>query len=328
MHRNLSENILHQLACRWFWRASNYVATPDVLGEGQGVTSRQNVSGLISGEGGAAYPLTVTELAGGKIIGDLRLVATRDDVVVGGIQSIFGCAEPQNHYLLRRRRFRIPKYRHGTALLMGAANSDNYYHWLLDSLPRWKILQPPAGRTMITSCCTACLASFRMKPSTGWGVPPEKRLRCSKNFVHQFERLVVPAMPFPVEEVPPGRARGCARCFPEKISGPEKIYLSRRDSGRRQLVNEAELQAALTSRGFVTIQPDQLSVANRQNFLVRPDALLPPHGAALTNLVFSRRVRFWWNFFIRNIRIAACKFGGGVRTSLRQPGRTRHQSCR
>jgi hypothetical protein len=287
MHRNFSENILHPLARRWFWRASNYVATPDVLGEGLGVTGRQDVSALISGEGGAAHPLTVTELAGGKIIGDLRLVATRGDVVAGGIQSIFGCTEPQNHYLLRRRRFRIPKYRRGTALLLGAANSDNYYHWLLDSLPRWKILQAAGWQDYDYVLLHSLPRQFQDETLDRLGVPSEKRLRCSKNFVHQFERLVVPAMPFPVEEVPAWACAWLRSLFPEKISGPEKIYLSRRDSGRRQLVNEAELQAALTSRGFVMIQPDQLSVAEQAKLLGSARCAVAPHGAALTNLVFS-----------------------------------------
>ncbi|MGH7978841.1 MAG: hypothetical protein ACREE6_05655, partial [Limisphaerales bacterium] len=121
-----------QVIRRFVWKPEGVVPSLESLKEAHGVVTKKDVTTAVGGmtEG---RPLTVVELAGGKVIGDLRMVATAGEVVVGGVQSLFGCLDPQNHYLLRRRRFRMLRRRPGTALLLGAANSDNYYHWLVDS---------------------------------------------------------------------------------------------------------------------------------------------------------------------------------------------------
>ncbi len=230
--------------------------------------------------------MLVVELKEGKLIGDLRLVATADDIAVGTLQSLFGCTEPHNHYLLKRRRFRLPQRRRGTALLLATTNSDNYYHWLLDSLPRWKMLQAAGWSDYDWVLLPGKSVPFQDEMLNRLDVPRTKRLRCSKNCVHQFERLVVPAMPFPLEEVAPWVCDWVSSLFPGKAGGPEKIYL-RLGAGRRRLVNEVELESALKPMGFVSIQPDRLTVAQQAEFLSSARCVVAPHGAALTNLVFA-----------------------------------------
>ncbi len=279
-------NILGKMIRLFFWRPIGCIPSLEALDASQGVLLKQDVTAAVSGQNREGYPLTVIELAGGKIIGDLRLVATANDVVVGGLQSLFGCPEPQNHYLLRRRRFRITRSRRGTALLLATTNSDNYYHWLLDSLPRWKLLQAANRVDYDFVLLHSRPSPFQDEVLDRLNVPAQKRLRCSKNFVHQFERLVVPAMPFPLEEVAPWVCDWVHSLFPEKIGGPEKAYL-RLGTGRRRLVNEAELESALKPMGFVSIQPDQLTVAEQAKLLSSARCVVAPHGAALTNLVFA-----------------------------------------
>lgn len=268
-----------------FWKPAGFVPSLESVGAAHGVASERDVTMAITGSKDG-HPLRVVELAGGKIIGDLRLVATADDIVVGSIQSLFGCADPQNHYLLRRRRLRFTKYRPGTALVLGAANSDNYYHWMLDSVPRWKMLQA-------ANCLNFDFVLLHRRPATFQDelldrlkVPAAKRLRCSKNLVHQFERLIVPSMPFPVEAVAPWTCAYLRSLFPEESRGPEKIYL-RRGSGRRRLVNETALEATLTKIGFISLEPERLTVAEQAKLLSSVRAVVAPHGAALTNLAFA-----------------------------------------
>lgn len=280
-------NILGKMIRPFFWRPIGCIPSLEALDASQGVLLKQDVTAAVSGQNREGHPLTVIELAGGKIIGDLRLVATANDVVVGGLQSLFGCPEPQNHYLLRRGRFRITRSRGGTALLLGTTNSDNYYHWLLDCLPRWKILEAANFRDYDFVLLSRRPCRFQDETLDRLNVPAAKRLRCSKNFVHRFERLVVPAMPFPVEEVSGWACAWVRSLFPQTASGPKKIYLSRRGAARRRFDNEAELQMALEARGFVSIQPETLTVAEQAKLLSSARCVVAPHGAALTNLVFA-----------------------------------------
>ncbi len=271
----------------FIWRPGGFVPGLESLETGHGLLARQDVTAAIGPPDLARHPLTVVELAGGKIISNVRLAATADDVVIGGVQSLFGSADPQNHHLLHRRRLRFPKFRRGTALLLGGSNCDNYYHWLLDSLPRWKILSAAGYADYDYVLLHDRPAKFQEELLDRLRVPAAKRLRCSKNFVHQFERLVVPAMPAPLEAVPAWACAWLRSLFPEKSSGPEKIYLARPEMGRRRLVNQAELRTALEALGFVTLQPEHMSVAEQAGLLRSARCVVAPHGAALTNLIFA-----------------------------------------
>ncbi|HEV2330865.1 MAG TPA: glycosyltransferase family 61 protein [Verrucomicrobiae bacterium] len=263
------------------WKPSGFVPSLESLEPSHGVTGNWNVTMTMT-ESSEGHPLRVVELAGGKIIGNLRMVATAGDVLIGGLQSLPSGMDPQNHYLARRRRFRLRKFRRGTALLLGAANSDNYYHWMLDSVPRWKVLQAAKQFNYDFVLLHDEPVRFQDETLDRMGIPREKRLRCSKNFVHQFERLVV--LP-----LPPVTSWSCSyvrSLFPKRASGPENIYL-RRGPGRRQLVNEAELEAALAKIGFVSIEPGRQTATEQAGFLSSARCVVAPHGAALTNIIFA-----------------------------------------
>ena len=274
----------------FLWQPRGVVSSLESLPLCGTVLQKNDATRAVGGNRLDAHALTVAALAGGKVIGDLRLAATRDDVVIGGIQTVAGCksaAELQAHYALHRQRFRIPKYRSGTALLLGTANSDNYYHWLVESLPRWPILQAAGWREYDFVLLHNRPCRFQEETLDWLGVPAGVRLRCSKNFIHQFERLVVPAMPFAQRTIPSWVGPWLRSLVPPAPTGPEKVYLSRRDAGGRQLAGEAELEAALGGRGFVSLQPEQLSVAEQARRLGSARFVVGPHGAALTNMVFA-----------------------------------------
>src|SRR5438874_945255 len=91
----------------FFWRAKGCVQSLEAL-ELSAPGTKRDVTLAVSGEKSLDRPLIVVELAEGKVIGNPRMLATKEDVVVGGIQSLFGCEDPENHYLMHRRRFRFP----------------------------------------------------------------------------------------------------------------------------------------------------------------------------------------------------------------------------
>jgi capsular polysaccharide biosynthesis protein len=69
---------------------------------------------------------------------------------------------------------------------------------------------------------------------------------------------------------------------------PRLIYIDRRNSRLRPLMNENELVAALARIGFVPVQPETMSVADQVRLFRGADVVVAPHGAALTNLGFCR----------------------------------------
>lgn len=71
-------------------------------------------------------------------------------------------------------------------------------------------------------------------------------------------------------------------------AGPERIYVSRADSGRRRLTNELELQHALELVGFTIVVPGSLSIREQVRLFRGARLIVGAHGAGLTNLAFCR----------------------------------------
>lgn len=68
---------------------------------------------------------------------------------------------------------------------------------------------------------------------------------------------------------------------------PKKLLISRGDVGRRDISNLDEVSEALKSLGFVTITPGEMSIDEQIQCFAHADTIVSPHGAALTNIVFS-----------------------------------------
>jgi capsular polysaccharide biosynthesis protein len=206
------------------------------------------------------------------------------------VQALVGDWNPENHPALRRLNLRIPRRRQGRALLLGTKEAGNYYHWMLDCLPRWKLMAEAGFKdydhvllntdTLRKSFCRDILDRL--------GVPVGKRLHCSTLFLHEFDELVVPSMPFPKWEVAAWACEWVSSLFTERNAhSPERIYISRRSAKKRRLVNEAELESQLAARGFQVVQAELLPVAGQSALFRRARCVVAPHGAGLTNLIFS-----------------------------------------
>ena len=78
----------------------------------------------------------------------------------------------------------------------------------------------------------------------------------------------------------------------------QRIYVTRRKAGSRQLINEAEFAHGLKQAyGFEVVENEGLSLQAQLDLYSGAEFVAGPHGAGLTNILFSRRPRglleFW-----------------------------------
>lgn len=66
-----------------------------------------------------------------------------------------------------------------------------------------------------------------------------------------------------------------------------RIYISRDDSTRRRLVNEAELMEVLEDEGFECYKMSEHSEAENVRLFADADIIVSPHGAGLTNVMYA-----------------------------------------
>jgi capsular polysaccharide biosynthesis protein len=180
----------------------------------------------------------------------------------------------------------------GAHIHLLAGGEGNYYHSVLQGLARLASVPEnyqaaSAGVLVARGAARAreCLALLDLMPSLSiQEVAPDETLRvetlilplgvCGENAYHpcvaDFFRSISVNVP------------------PMARQSPRRLYIDRRGSASRPLVNEADLIAALSHQGFVAVRPEMLSMADQVRLFRGADVIVAAHGAALTNLGYCR----------------------------------------
>jgi capsular polysaccharide biosynthesis protein len=74
---------------------------------------------------------------------------------------------------------------------------------------------------------------------------------------------------------------------PTRASAAERVYVSRAETFRRRLSNEADLMSLLGTYGFETFVTGRMSFEAQRNLFYGAKAIVAVHGAAMGNLLFS-----------------------------------------
>ena len=165
--------------------------------------------------------------------------------------------------------------------------SRNYYHWMIDYLPRLAAPEAAAGWPLLVN---DDLAEFQRASLSHLGISERALRRVAMPAIIQTNEIIAPPIGSAQQRLRPGVAAWLRRAFlPADTArgGPSRIYVSRRDSTVRRLVNEEEVIAALARLGFEIVVPGTMSVAEQARLFARAAIIVGPHGAGLTNVVFA-----------------------------------------
>src|SRR6266446_1789684 len=167
--------------------------------------------------------------------------------------------------------------------------SGNYYHWLLDLVPRVLLLK---HATQNFSNYDALLlngsrANYERETLAALGVPLEKIRYVDSRDRFQIASAVFASMDINV--IAPWKVRGLRDLVSSgKPNQHRRLYLSRARTAVRRIANENEISEVLRHRNFEIVEAENLSWREQANLFAGASVIVAPHGAALANIVFCK----------------------------------------
>ncbi len=167
---------------------------------------------------------------------------------------------------------------------------DNYSHWLFRNMLKLSTLDHAGLLHRYPWLVNTDLRGYQLEYLQLLGHDPAQTIRVERNTVIRCSRLLVPALHVSTRAVMQGvewlRGRMAAVSTPP-AQAMRRLFLSRRDNGRRRLLNEEQLFGMLAPLGFERVVPGEMTVAAQIAAFSSARVIVAAHGAGLTNMVFT-----------------------------------------
>jgi capsular polysaccharide biosynthesis protein len=234
--------------------------------------------------------IAVAELPGARVLGPHRVVVDRNNRMIEEFGLYWGTTHWTEHEVFWHP-FQEPPLEVDGMLGMIAGRGDvNYYHFLMDVLPRLALLEtegvPTPDRWYVPLGVRFHREIFELA-----GFPLDGDVIDAYVHPHvRAETLLAPGIPDVQKRVPPWTVdfiRERLRPADLELVPGRRIYVTRgRERHNRIVVNEEEVVTMLAERGFTVVDPGATSVAEQIRMFAEAEVIVGPHGAALTNLLF------------------------------------------
>lgn len=257
----------------------------------------------------------VMTLEKGRILGENFSVITGDD------RLLLEASRSWIHANLDHKIFfepKLPKVTKmpGSALVLGQffyECSGNYYHFLIDTLPRLELLRRSGlnlqdfDHILMHPPKTA----FEREGLERFGIDPQKIRALGAQEHLEFDQLTVTSNfwrfgPWVTDFLKQEFLTGRPTQRPYR-----RLYVTRQGASTRRVVNEAAFVNLLSAYGFETLDPADYTLQEQALLFSEAEVVVGPHGAGLSNIAFcqpgtrvleirpSDQVHMHWDVFWR-----------------------------
>ena len=198
----------------------------------------------------------------------------------------------------------------GTACFLDGRSSRIYYHWILDILPKLGVLEKSGLAVAdIDYFIVSASSTFQLATLRACGVREDQLVFSRATSLYCADKMIIPCLRNDLgERVYHGLGVGLASWIPDFLktrlsrgqddnqppsdasdsAEPVKVYISRSARGSRNIANEPAMIEALQSRGFITVEFENLTVVQQAELMSRATIVVGVHGAGFTNLSFCK----------------------------------------
>jgi capsular polysaccharide biosynthesis protein len=219
-------------------------------------------------------------------------VVTADNCLLADLSpEVWGI---ENHPIFSQ--FRLPKprpLRGRTAIAVTPEAAGNYYHWLIDLLPRVCLIRSSRGfESFEDLLINGSHAHYEEASLRALGVRPEKVLYVDARDRFHIEEATIPSMDHFSKVIAPWkieRLRALRDSLPRaQAAHPSRLYVSRKRAAVRRVINELEFEKILHDARFTAVELELCSWRDQVAMFSGAEVVLAPHGAALANTVFCQ----------------------------------------
>lgn len=232
------------------------------------------------------------EITDGLVVGDYGANLTPGGTLDYESSSYFGIRSWREHPIFLRAKLPpIEKFEGSLLNLTTRGGSGNYYHYLLDVLPRWGVFLESMPGRVPDALYVPSKAGYQKQFLAILGLDAIPIIETGKDRAVRADRLLVPSEANPDLVAPRWTIDWLRSHFPaqDRPGSSARLYVTRGNKpNTRRLTNEAELWPLLEAKGFVRLDPGTLSVQEQIDAFAAAEVVVAPHGAALANLVFCR----------------------------------------
>jgi capsular polysaccharide biosynthesis protein len=173
----------------------------------------------------------------------------------------------------------------GTSVILGIQTNTNYFHWLLEALPRlWlaRHLGLLDGATVLAPRLLPWMAEI----ATACGLSPQ-RMKTSDAEETICEFLIMPARGLWNIHTFTWHALAMIEDLVRDadISPRRRLFVSRQRAGSRHIVNEDEVFAIAARHGFERVFPEDMSFLEQVALFAGAEVVAGALGAGLTNAI-------------------------------------------
>lgn len=236
-------------------------------------------------------PRYVLDVQDGRLVGDYAATITPGGSLDAQTSPYFGTRSWREHPLYLRPRLPEATRVDGVVLsLASPASGRNYYHSIMDTLPRWGVLQETMPGTRPGAIVVSHRTAWDRQLLAMTGLDDFELIEPTKHLSIRAERLLVPCLNNQQTLAPPWITQWLRDTLPAQRvrERPKRLYVTRgRARNTRRLVREAELLALLEPLGFVRFDPGAVTVQEQIDHFAAAEVVVAPHGAGLVNLNFA-----------------------------------------
>lgn len=220
-------------------------------------------------------------------------VITADNALLGDLSpEVWGV---ENHPIFSRIVLPEPQHLAGrTGLAVTAEAPGNYYHWLIDLLPRLALLKAVGGgwNSYARVLINGSGAHYERASLAAMGLDANKIVYVDSNDRFQIDSATIPSRDDSSKAIAPWKVRILRELRDSLPNGaresPRRFYISRRSAPVRRIINEEKLRPLLEENGFEILELESLPWLEQVQLFSKAEVILAPHGAALANAAFCR----------------------------------------